>query len=57
MKKYEISLVYIVAITLLAGTIHYAFAEIDPIQINVSIPLEGLPSFAVSSTHVLFQSK
>ena len=45
MKKYGISLVSIVAITLLAGTIHYAFAETDPIQINVSIPLEGSSEF------------
>jgi len=45
MMKYEISLVSIVTITLLAGMTHYAFAETDPIQIDVSIPLEGSSEF------------
>jgi len=45
MKKYEISLVSVVTIVLLTGMIHFTFAEIDPIQINVSIPLEGSSEF------------
>ena len=43
--KYEISLATVVTLVLLTGMTHYAFAEIDPIQINVSIPLEGSSEF------------
>ena len=43
--KYEISLATIVTLVLLTGMTHYAFAEIDPIQIDVSIPLEGSSEF------------
>ncbi len=43
--KYGISLATVATLALLTGMTHYAFAEIDHIQINVSIPLEGSSKF------------
>ena len=42
--KYGIPLVAVVTLVLI-GMTHYAFAETDSIQINVSIPLEGSSEF------------
>ncbi|MGI9566720.1 MAG: hypothetical protein ACR2LL_06875 [Nitrosopumilus sp.] len=45
MQKYGILTATVVIISLLTMTTHYAFSETDPIQINISIPLEGSTEF------------
>ncbi len=44
-KNFSLLLATVVTLSLLTATTHYAFSEIDPIQINVSIPLEGSSEF------------
>ena len=45
MEKCNILLCTVVTLSLLTATTHYAFSETYPIQINVSIPLEGSSEF------------